>query len=53
MYLIKYKLGTHIIGHSHMTCIGFGECSFYSFLQGYKKEFLYITAYGRNLFKVL
>ena len=41
----------HIIVHRLIYCVDFGEFRINSFLQEYKKLFLYITAYGVKFFK--
>ena len=48
----EFKLDMYIIGHHWAKAIYFGEFLMHSFfLQEYKKEFLYITAYGVKFFK--
>ena len=49
---IELKFGMYITGQSRTNPIDFGECRMYSFLQEYKKEFLYITSYEVKFFKV-
>ena len=50
VHSIKLKFGKYIMGHRLTYSVDFGEFRFYScFLQEYKKEFLYITAYGVKL----
>ena len=49
---IELKFGMYITGHRRTNPIDFGEYRMNSFLQEYKKEFLYITAYGVKFFNV-
>ena len=52
MHSIEFKFGVYITGHRRTNPIDFGENRMNSFLQEYKKEFLYNTAYEINFFKV-
>ena len=53
VHSIEIKFGMHIIGHRRTNTIDFGVRRINSFfLHEYKKEVLYITAYGVKLLKV-
>ena len=45
-HFTELKFGMYIISHHRIKAAGFGEFLMHSFLQEYKKYFLYITAYG-------
>ena len=50
VHSIEFKFGMYITGHCQRNPIDFGEYRMNSFfLQGHKKEFLYITAYKVKL----
>ena len=52
VHSIELKIGMHITSHRRTNPIDFDECRMNIFLQEYKKEFSYITAYGVKIFKV-
>ena len=52
VHSIELKFGMYIIGHRSTNCIDFGEYRMNSFLQEFKKEFLYIRAYGVKFFEL-
>ena len=51
VHSIEFKIGMNITGHCQPNPIDFDESKIYIciFLQEYKKESLYITAYGVKL----
>ena len=52
VHSIELKFVMYITDHYRTNITDFGEFQGHSFfLQGYKKEFLYITAYGVKFFK--
>ena len=48
VHSIELKFGMYIIGHHSTYCVNFGKFRI-ALLQEYKKELLYITAYGVKL----
>ena len=48
VFQIVFKFGMDIISDHPTYCINFYEYMINCFLQEYKKEFLYIIAYGKN-----
>ena len=49
VHWIELKFGMCVISHRPTYCVDFDEFIINNFLQEYKKEFLYITAYGVKL----
>ena len=53
VYSVEFKFGMYITGHHRTNPIDFRKYRTHTFfLQKFKKEFLYITAYGVKFFKV-